>query len=479
MKIAMISSESLPFSKTGGLGDVLFSLSKALAQIGHDVRIFIPCIKSNLTPAIQPLFTIKNDQGYELTLFHAQPEKSLPNLQFYLFHEETLITREGVYSYEHQTYQDNCERFALFSRFVLDAIKQLNWEPHIIHCHDWPTGLIASYLKCPPYNAFFKTTKSVFSIHNLGYQGLFPARCAHNTHLPPSYIPLDTNDPTQINLMGAALQFADKITTVSPTYAKEILTEEYSQGLSSPLKKREADLAGILNGIDIDKWNPGKDPALVANYSSENLQGKALCKKALVEELGFRDKDRPLIAMISRLAVQKGIETLFNKDDGAIYPICEKLYANIVIIGTGEPWCEELLETLTQRYPNFKGIKAFSEELSHRVEAGSDFFLMPSLYEPCGLNQMYSSHYGTLPIVRATGGLADTVIPYTGNEEEATGYHFYDLTPSALFNTIDWALKVMKERPQQHQKMIINGMQKEFSWKHSALAYIKLYETLL
>ncbi len=472
----MIASEALPYSKTGGLGDVLASLSLALSA-ENEVKLIIPCTQENLNgnlSAIQNLSDSNPNSSIKATLY-----KDLESTSFetFLIQEETLLTRKGVYGSDGVTYHDNCKRFALFSRLALSATMAMEWTPDIIHTHDWPTALIPAYLKCKPWADFFKKSKTIFSIHNLGYQGSFPLRSAHEIGLPAKWIPLSPTKENEINFMASALQHADKITTVSPTYATEILCELYSHDLASILKERKEDLSGIINGIDLEKWNPEIDPILPANYTKNNMKGKEKCKKALLKLHPFANPKLPLIAMITRLAVQKGINETFG-DDGAMQRICAQLPVNVIVIGTGEGWCEEKLLSLTEKFPNFIGLNIFDEKLSHLVEAAADFFLMPSAYEPCGLNQMYSSTYGTLPIVRATGGLADTVIAQHGNTEDATGYHFNDLTPSAIFDTVKWALSIYNNQPQLHQKMVLNGMNQDFSWKHSATEYLNLYKSL-
>ena len=484
MKIAMITSESLPFSKTGGLGDVVFPLSKALAMLNHDVKLFIPSLKGNITKETRFLCAIKNDENILANLYEFQPISELPKFKIYLIEEETLITQKKVYGENNKAYPYNASRFALFSRLVLQAMIQEEWIPDIINAHDWATALTVAYIKYQPFSTHFKKTKSVFTIHNLGYQGIFWLRTFHATHLPSQAICYNDKDKTQINFMATALTHADKITTVSPTYAKEILIKENSLQLAPLLSQREGELVGILNGIDNDNWNPDNDPYIAKNYNVKKQDGKQRCKKEFLKEIGLKDHTKPLVVMISRLAYQKGIDTLFGAPN-CIEKILQNLNINMVVVGTGEDWCEKRLEELTKKYDCFKGIKDFSEALSHKVEAAGDFFLMPSIYEPCGLNQMYSSLYGTIPIVRNTGGLADTVIALKSisyshiDEIIATGYSFDDLSCDAIYNTLAWALLVKQEHPQIHKKMIQNAMCKDFSWHKSASEYESIYNQII
>lgn len=476
MKILMIASEALPFSKTGGLGDVIASLSAALA-IENEVKLIIPCITENLLADIVPVFSFSDiDSPSKIEAILLKSNLSSP-FETFLIQEESTLTRKGVYGDETGAYHNNCQRYALFSRLALNAVAKLDWVPDIIHVHDWPTALIPTYLKCSPWKEVFSNVKTIFSIHNLGYQGEFSIRNAHDTYLPGKKLPIAPQSSKMINFMSAALKDADKITTVSPTYAKEILTEEFSFNLASLLLHRKKDLYGILNGIDLEKWNPENDLNLPAPFSKTNLVGKEKCKQLFLKEIGLKNPKKPLLSMITRLADQKGIKECFDEEFGAIKQICKNLDVNVMVIGTGEKWCEEVMQKWNKEFSNFCAINVFNEELSHRAEAASDFFLMPSRYEPCGLNQMYSSHYGTLPIVRHTGGLADTVIPLTQKEENATGYSFYDLTPTAIFETVRWAISIMKEDPKLHKKLLLNGMNQDFSWTKSAKEYQKIYKS--
>ena len=480
MKIMMIASESYPYSKTGGLGDVIYALSNELANIGNDIRLFLPCTEKNLNEVKKTsLFKLKTKfPGKEKESTIYQVDNKL-NPKIFLIHEKSILSKKGVYGDENGTYNDNCARFSFFCRACLDTVQKMQWKPDIIHTHDWPTALIPIYIKSEPYKNWFNKTKSVFSIHNLGYQGEFSSKTAHYTLLPGEKIPFTGNQNSNINLMQSALENSDLISTVSPTYAKEIVKADLSQGLSKILIKRKKDLFGILNGIDLNKWNPEKDKNIISPYSFKNLNGKKKCKKALLEETGLTDINRPLIAMITRFADQKGIYETFNPIDGAVKKICQELKINFIVVGTGEKWCEDEIINLNKSLPNFCGINTFNEELSHRVEAGSDFFLMPSKYEPCGLNQMYSSHYATVPIVRHVGGLADTVTPFTGDETDATGYTFYDLTPDAIYGTVKYAIENMINNRNTHKKLIENGMKRDFSWKKSAKNYELRYKKIL
>ncbi|MFQ5893964.1 MAG: glycogen synthase GlgA, partial [Nitrospinota bacterium] len=370
-------------------------------------------------------------------------------------------------------YPDNAERFVFFSRGVMEAIKALGLRPHVLHCNDWQTGLSPVYLKTlyreDPAVAEMAT---VFSVHNLGYQGLFPRDDVLMTGLGwELFTPEGVEFYNQLGFLKGGLMFADVLSTVSETYAKEIQTEEFGHGLDGVLRHRSADLYGIVNGIDYEVWNPATDPHLAANYSPADLTGKAACKQALQEEMGLPAEGAPpLVGIVSRLADQKGLDLVVEGMDRLL-----GLGLQLVILGSGEAHYHEALQAAAVRYPKQLGlVLGFDEGLAHRIEAGADMFLMPSRYEPCGLNQLYSLKYGTIPIVRATGGLEDTIIDYSEAQGAWTGFKFRPHTTEAMVEAVGKACRVYADRP-VWQRLMERAMAQDFSWDTSARAYVALY----
>jgi starch synthase len=446
MKILMISSEALPFAKAGGLGDMVSALAGELERQGHDVRVVLPRYYSidpgRLRRLEQPLgvpMGIEEEWcGVGTTVL---PGTGVP---VYLLDHQELYGRDGIYGTRTEPeFGDNLRRFTLLSRGALQLAKMLGWRPDAVHAHDWPAALAPVYLNTLEQDGFFRATGS---IHD------------------------------RINLLQAGLRNADLITTVSPTYAQEIQTPEYGHGLDGLLRHRSADLFGVLNGMDYTLWNPADDEHLPAEYSADSLGGKAVCKAALQEVMGLEiDAEKPLYGMVSRLVDQKGFGELCGPTHGSLYNICSELDLQFVILGTGDRWCEKELGSLAGRLPNLAVDLEFNEPLAHLIMAGADFLLVPSAFEPCGLTQMYAMRYGTLPIVRRTGGLADTVISYDESTGEGTGFAFDLLTPSAIYNTVGWALWAWYNRPEHVAAMQQRAMAQRFSWSDSAARYGELY----
>ncbi|VBB40562.1 Glycogen synthase [uncultured Spirochaetota bacterium] len=476
----MISSEAVPFAKSGGLGDAVSALAVSLSELGHDVRLLIPRYYSiprdGLKALEGPMGVPMGDSERWTQVFSALlPDSHVP---VYFLDYEAFFGRAGVYgASSREEYPDNPQRFALLSRAAFQLCRKISWIPDILHAHDWPSSLVPVYLSTLERTGDFSKTASVLSIHNLGYQGVYPKE-----HFP--FFGLDWRSfhgagfefHDSINLLKAGICGADCLSTVSPTYAREIQTPAYGFGLDGLLRYRSRDLVGILNGVDYKVWNPEIDPHIPATYSVHKREGKAICKKALQEGFGLPvDPDLPLIGMVARLTEQKGIEEMFGKGFGAIPEVCRSMAAQFAVIGSGEAWCEEELESLSERFPNFKARIGYDDKLAHLVEAGSDFFLMPSRYEPCGLNQMYSLRYGTLPIVHRTGGLADSVQNYVQETGDGTGFMFDDLTPRALYNTIGWAVWAWYNRGAHIEMMRAKAMTRVFSWEKSAREYTALY----
>ena len=481
MKILFVSSEATPFAKSGGLGDAVSSLATALSRAGHDVRILLPryyFISKNTLRRINGLLEIETGrERYHAFLYTT----AMPNskVKIYFLDCESLYGRNGIYGYSStQEFPDNPVRFSVLSRAAFAACRNLGWIPDIMHAHDWPTSLVPVYLNTIEKNTEFSDTAGVLTIHNLGYQGIYSRDHFPEIGLEWEYFyGAGFEYYGNVNFLKAGIVSAECITTVSPTYAREIQTPNGGFGLDGLLRQRSRDLVGILNGIDVDVWNPSTDPYIPAHYSYNDISGKAVCKAALQKELGLpADPNVPVIGMVTRLVEQKGISEVFGRTYGCMRKILETIHVQVAVLGSGDAWAEEAIMNYSAQYPQFKGVVGYNERLAHLIEAGSDFFLMPSRYEPCGLNQMYSLVYGTLPIVHRTGGLADTVVNYNQELGEGTGFMFDDLTPQAVYDTVGWAMWAWYNRFQHIQNMRARAMQQDFSWARSADEYLRLYE---
>ncbi|GAB1481365.1 glycogen synthase GlgA [Treponema sp.] len=490
MKILMTSSEAVPFAKTGGLADAVSALSISLAKAGHDVRIVLPRYYSIERSTLQLLkgpLGVPIGGGEEWSAVYSctlpgTPESGKGSVQVYFIDHEQFFGREGIYGIPSEPdFSDNPRRFAFFSRAVFQLCHKLAWYPDILHAHDWPTALVPVFLRFGLRTGPFAQTASILTIHNLGYQGVYAKDFYPYLQLDWSYFhQAGFEDWDRLNLLKAGISSADKLSTVSPTYAEETKTSAYGFRLDGVLRAREADYIGILNGIDDDLWNPAKDTYIPQTYSAKNMKGKTIAKAALQKEFGLDiDPDIPLFGMVTRLTEQKGVGELFGPAYGSAYSICSDMKLQLVLLGSGEKWCENEIRSLSSRLSNFKAIIGYSERLSHLIEAGSDFFLMPSRYEPCGLNQMYSLAYGTLPIVRRTGGLADTVENYNQESGEGTGFMFDELSPRSIYDTVGWAVWAYYNRRKNVEAMRLRGMAKNFSWDLSAKRYEDLFTAAL
>jgi starch synthase len=487
LNILLVSSEVEPFAKTGGLADVSSALPKALKELGHEVRIMMPRYrfisewKFKLHDIIRlkdipvPVGKTAETANVKSSFISSLKEK----VQVYFLDNSKYFGRDGTYQSPagQKDYKDNDERFIFFARGVLETLKRLGWQPDIIHCNDWQTGLIPAYLKTLyAEDPFFKSVKTAFTIHNMGYQGAFPHESFLKSHLPDSLFKTDGVEAYgKFNFLKTGLYFADVITTVSPRYAQEICdSPELGGGLNGLLTQRRKDLHGIINGIDYLVWNPSTDDSIFRKYDAKSIEAKADNKKALAERFGLEfSPSTPIIGGITRLVHQKGFDLVLE-----IFEDLLALNVQFVLIASGEKALERKFEQLAKRYPTRCGVFiGFDESLAHLVEAGSDMILMPSRYEPCGLNQMYSMRYGTVPVVRATGGLEDTVEDYTGNGK-GTGFKFEHFEAKELLRILQRAIKVY-EQPEEWKKLIRNGMQKDFSWESSARKYVSLYKELL
>jgi starch synthase len=480
-KILMVTPELVPFAKAGGLGDMVPALAAELGRQGHDVRVVMPRYygvdRAAFEPVPGPLGVPTGGGEAWLSVLEGRlPGSDVP---VYLLDHEGLYGRDGVYGARGGgPFQDNLERFGVLSRGALQLAKRLDWIPDVIHAHDWPAAPAPAMLYGLESHGVLADTAGVLTIHNLGYQGWFDKERFPALGLPwEMYHHGGFERHGSVNLLQGGLRCADLLTTVSPTYAGEIQTPEFGEGLDALLRHRRSDLFGVLNGIDYDVWNPETDALIPANFSHEDLAGKAECKAVLQRESGLaEDPAVPVIGIVSRLVDQKGFGELVGPSYGSLHSICSQLDVQVVILGTGDEWCENELRHLAWALDNLSVTIAFSERTAHLIEAGSDFFLMPSRYEPCGLNQMYSLRYGTLPIVRRTGGLADTVDSYDEATGGGTGFVFDQLTPSAIFNTVGWATWAWYERRAHIDAMRVRAMQRRFSWTDSAARYAELYQ---
>jgi starch synthase len=481
-RVAMLAAECVPFAKVGGLADVVGALSRALADLGVFVSVFVPRYESLSVPEGNDLEVVAKVDvpmgGEDQTAFvHRLCQSSdPPHLQYYFVDQPAYFGRPGIYEdpATGQPFADNAARFVFFSRAALEAMRATAFVPDTIHANDHQTALAPAYLKTLlAEDAFFQMTATVLALHNLGYQGDYPPDTMRIAGFPDTYFyPLSPFEFWgKMNFLKAGIHFADRLVTVSERYAEEIQSgEEFGFGLQGVLNARRADLTGILNGIDVKIWNPRTDRHLPARYDADSLDGKAACRRALLEEVGLPAKpDGPVFGIISRLVEQKGFDLVTQAA-----PALLELPAKWVVLGSGQPRYEEAFRALAERHPDRVAYRReFNDPLAHRIEAGSDFFLMPSRYEPCGLNQMMSMRYGTVPVVRETGGLADTVIPI-GEGDRGTGIRFRPYTAEALVGAVREAL-ALYGRTEAMARARRNGMAGDFSWESSARKYVQLY----
>jgi len=480
LNILIAASEVVPFAKTGGLADVVGALPKELEKMGHNVKIVMPRYYSvdknkwNLKPTGGALGTPMGALG---EVWCGVLEGKLPgtNIPVYFIEHEQYFGRKGIYNEDNgQGFLDNDNRFAFFSKACLQLCKMLNFKPDLIHVNDWQTAAIPIFINTTYRNdPLLKDAATLLTIHNMQHQGNFYSGLMDVMDIGWehfNFLEIECND--QVNLLKGGIYHSTLINTVSRGYAREIQTSEYGWGLENVIKDRSDDLYGIINGIDYNEWNPETDKYIVANYSSKDLSGKAECKKDLQRCFGLPEKpDVPVIGIVSRLARQKGIDIIAE----ALYGLLD-YDMQLVILGTGEVWSHFYFGEAAGRFPNKIGCHiGYNNALAHKIEAGSDFFLMPSRFEPCGLNQMYSLSYGTLPIVRATGGLDDTIENYNEETGEGTGFKFYDLTSKAIYNSIGWAIYTYYNKKDAMNKLIKQAMSKRFTWENSAKEYENLY----
>ncbi len=475
MHIAFVASECVPFAKTGGLADVVGALPKALASLGHQVSVYIPRYRQTKLADPQTVvrsITIPFDDKYRFCSVVTAGNSG--GVRFYFIDYPSYFDREALYGTSAGDYPDNAERYALFSRAVLEASKVLG-VPHVFHCHDWQSALLPVMLRTLyAEDPAFRDVATVFTIHNMGYQGLFPPDILPLLMLPWDLLTISKMEFFgQVNFLKGALVFSDFITTVSKKYSQEIQTTEYGFGLEGVLRNRAATVTGILNGVDYDEWSPQTDKFIAAKYSPQDLSGKEKCKQDLLNAFGLTTADPkvPVIGIVSRFAAQKGFDLIAQVVDRLAL---EEMI--IVALGAGDQQYQEMFVRLNKQFPNKIAVKvAYDNAIAHKIEAGADMFLMPSRYEPCGLNQIYSLKFGTVPIVRATGGLDDTIEPWDARTGKGTGFKFSEYTGEALLATVKQALLAYRDHA-SWQTLMRNGMNKDFSWGASAREYGKIYD---
>lgn len=479
MNIVFIAAECVPYAKTGGLADVVGALPGCLKARGHEVIV------------VMPRYAMINGDHYGLRWFHGPMGVWMGNAQewcavhtadngdvpVYFIESQKYFDRWGLYhDADFNDYADNPRRFGFLTRAGLQLCKDIGFRPDVVHVHDWHTALAAPYLKIWDWNdPILGGAASLLTIHNIAYQGRYPAE--HMDYLGlqwGNFAPDKFEDHGAINFLKGGIVYADMVNTVSPTYARETRTPELGHGLAPYLNAKGENYVGILNGCDYSRWNPETDRIIPARYSRDDLSGKRICKHAL--QLRFNLElapDLPIIGVVSRLVDQKGLHLLAQ----CIERIVQAMRVQFVILGSGDKSLEAFFGSLPARYAGRIGSYiGYNDELAHWIEAGADFFIMPSLFEPCGLNQMYSLRYGTLPIVRATGGLDDTVQQYDEATGSGTGFKFYEPSAHAIYYTVGWAVSTYYDRPQHMQKMIQAAMAQDFSWERSAEQYVRAYE---
>src|SRR5579862_1722411 len=483
LRICFVAAETAPFAKAGGLADVAGALGKYLYAGGHDIRLFLPLYRSirNAHPQLQPVPQLQNlgvqlgpyNYGFSVALLPLPGSKT----PVYLIDCPACYDRDSIYT----TDPDEHRRFLVLTHAAFICCQYLSFAPHIMHFNDWHTA-VGSLLLRGPYlwDRLFESSRSVLTLHNVGYQGIINAGAAPEVLVGAPLTMLDQPDLAagRINLLRTGLMHTDLITTVSPTYAREIQTPEYGMGLQALLTARSDRLVGILNGVDYEVWDPRRDSYLPRHYGTTRLRVKESLKQELLQRLGLKTVPgarTPLIGMVSRLVSQKGFDLVAE----ALPPLMQRREFCVIAVGSGEPQFEQLFAALARAYPErvcfYSG---YSDEFAHWAEAASDMFLMPSRYEPCGLNQMYSLRYGTVPIVRRTGGLADSVQPFDLSTREGTGFLFDDYTALALSRAIEAALDLY-QREEYWLRLTRNGMGKDFSWRSQVQRYLEAYQAIL
>jgi starch synthase len=472
--VLFAASECVPFSKTGGLADVVGALPRAVAALGHQATVYLPLYRRTQLKEPRTVIasiTVPFDDRYRFCAVLDGGKQH--GVQYYFIDYPPFYDRDALYGTPLGDYRDNAERFALYCRAVLEAAKVLG-VPDVFHCHDWQSALIPVLLRTLyDEDPALQGIPAVFTIHNMGYQGVFSPDT-----LPLLMLPWDLFTISKleffgkVNFLKGALVYSDFITTVSRKYAQEIQTVEYGFGLEGVLRSRASSVAGILNGVDYDEWNPAVDPILAARYSAQSLEGKQECRRDLLRRFSLDPQSTaPIVGIVSRFAAQKGFDLIALAADRLAHED-----VTIVVLGSGDKDYEDLFRRLVRQYPGRFAVKVgYDDEMAHRIEAGADMFLMPSRYEPCGLNQIYSLKYGTVPVVRAVGGLDDTIEPYDVRTGKGTGFKFQEYTPEALLTAMQAAFALFG-KPREWRKLMLNGMARDFSWAVAAREYLRIYD---
>jgi starch synthase len=472
VRILFVASEGLPFSKTGGLADVVEALPKALVAQGHEVAVVLPRYRgTNVTGIVAPSVTIS--MGGHLRFPAVADGGTIGGVRYLFVDDPGYFDRDGLYGGRGGDYSDNAERYGEFCRVAIEIAKNI-WRADLVHCHDWQAALVPVLLRSAYANdPVANRLPVVFTIHNMGYHGQFGRDALVRADIPTGlFHPGGVEFFGNVNLLKGGLIFSDYLTTVSRKYAKEIQTPEFGYGLDGVVRNRADRLVGILNGVDYTAWNPEKDKLIAARYSAKDLTGKQACKQVLLQTFALPHEDlgRPVIGIVSRFADQKGFDLIAERAHELMQ---EEM--TFVVLGTGDRKYEDLFRSLAAAYPGRVGVKiAYDEGIAHQIEAGADIFLMPSRYEPCGLNQIYSLKYGTVPVVRATGGLDDTIEPFDLEHGTGTGFKFEPYTGAALVQCVRRALQHYTDE-RIWKRIQLNGMAKDFSWKGSAAEYAKVY----
>ncbi len=478
MKVAFLASEVIPYAKTGGLADVAGALPKFLAALGADVRVFTPLYrevrKKNL-PLERVIVSASLDTGGEKLAYSVFAHRADGVTVFFIDRPE-YFDRECLYGTSACDYPDNGERFAFFARAALETMRAIGFSPDILHGHDWQSALVFAYLRhVYTDDPFFVRTRTIFTIHNLAYQGLFEKELLGRIGLPASLFNMnDLEFYGKVNALKAGILYATAVTTVSPRYSREIQTPAFGCGLDGLLRSRSAVLHGILNGVDYRDWDPATDRLIPCNYKPNDLSGKQVCRSELAALFGLdAPADFPVAGMVTRLAGQKGLDIVCDALDDLL-----GLGLTLVILGTGDQKIQDFLLAAQTKSPDRIGLKiAFDERIAHTIYAGSDIFLIPSRYEPCGLTQMYAMKYGTVPVVRATGGLDDSVQEFDPRSVSGNGFKFVEAEPAPLVEAAGRAATSFKT-PAEWRKLVGNAMAADFSWERSASAYLDLYKKL-
>lgn len=478
LRMLLVSSEVAPFAKTGGLADVSAILPESLTALGCKASVFLPYyLQTKAQDFGIKLFKVKiatklDNANVAFSLYHLSKE----GIDFYFVNKSDYYDREFLYGTPKADYPDNALRFAFLAKAVLSSIKVLNLKPDIIHLNDWQTALIPFYLKYTLQNdLFFHNIKTVFTIHNLAYQGLFDRELMPRIGIDDSFFTPETLEfYGKFSFMKSGILYSDAITTVSKGYAREILNQDFGCGLEGLLNANRQKLYGILNGADYNEWNPKTDQFIKVRYDTRSLENKAACKKDLLTQMKLEGSlTTPLLGVVTRLAEQKGVDIIADSAEEIV-----KLGCNLIILGAGSEYYHKLLTELARRYPKNIAVKiAFDNSLAHQIEAGSDMFLMPSRYEPCGLNQMYSLKYGTIPVVRAVGGLDDSIVDYTQDRKGGNGFKFSQATPSDFIDALKRAISVYRNKS-EWRRLVLRAMGYDFSWKKSAQEYLRIYNLI-